>query len=69
MIVIEDLKAKNLQKNHHLAKAIANASWYQFRTMMEYKCDWYGKQLITVNHCDCRLDSRPDGQRVAKQVL
>ncbi|MCT4375597.1 transposase, partial [Limosilactobacillus fermentum] len=33
VIVIEDLKAKNLQKNHHLAKAIANASWYQFRTM------------------------------------
>ena len=49
VIVIEDLKAKNLQKNHHLAKAIANASWYQFRTMLKYKCDWYGKQLITVN--------------------
>ncbi|WP_238119953.1 hypothetical protein [Limosilactobacillus fermentum] len=25
--------------------------------------------VIAVYHCDCRLDSRPDGQRVAKQVL
>ena len=48
VIVIEDLKIKNLQKNHHLAKAIANASWYQFRTMLQYKCDWYGKQLVVV---------------------
>ena len=48
VIVIEDLKAKNLQRNHHLAKAIVNASWRRFRTMLEYKCAWYGKKLITV---------------------
>ncbi|GAF37010.1 mobile element protein [Lentilactobacillus farraginis DSM 18382 = JCM 14108] len=49
VIVIEDLKTKNLMRNHHLAKAIANASWYQFRTMLEYKCDWYGKRLVVVS--------------------
>lgn len=48
VIVIEDLKVKNLMKNHHLAKSIANASWYLFRRVLQYECDWYGKRLITV---------------------
>src|SRR5699024_6076989 len=49
VIIIEDLKTKNLMKNHHLAKSIANASWYMFRTMLEYKCKWYDKKLIVVD--------------------
>ena len=68
VIVIEDLKAKNLQKNHCLAKAIANASWYQFRTMLAYKCTWYGKKLVTVkpnytsqicSHCGYHSGPKP----------
>ena len=49
VIVIEDLKAKNLLKNHSLAKSISNQSWRMFREMLEYKCKWYGKQLVVVS--------------------
>lgn len=48
VIAIEDLKVKNLLGNHKLAHNIANASWGVFRQMLEYKCEWYGKTLLTV---------------------
>lgn len=45
---LEDLSVSNLLKNHHLAKAISEVSWAQFKEMMEYKAKWYGKQVVTV---------------------
>jgi putative transposase len=49
LIVMENLKAKNMLHNHKLARAIANQSWREIRRMLEYKCSWYGKQLVIVN--------------------
>lgn len=49
VIKIEDLKTKNLLKNHQLARAIANQSWREIRRQLTYKCAWYGKQLVLVN--------------------
>ena len=49
VICIEDLASKNLMKNHHLAKAIGDVSWYEFVRQLRYKADWYGKKIVTIS--------------------
>ena len=59
VIAIEDLQVKqimnitrpemtvaNKQKNNHV---IANQSWHTIATMLSYKCEWYGKELVKVD--------------------
>jgi putative transposase len=48
-IVIEDLTVRNLLKNGHLARAISDAAWSKFRSLLEYKAHWYGREVIAVD--------------------
>lgn len=48
-IAIEDLSVQNMVRNHTLARAISDASWFQLRAMIEYKADWYGRDLLVVD--------------------
>ena len=60
VIVLEDLKVKNMLQNHKLAKVISEVSWAEFRTMLEYKASWYGRKIIIAptNYASSQLCSK-----------
>lgn len=47
-ICLETLAVKNMVKNHNLAQSISDASWSTFVSMLEYKADWYGKNILRI---------------------
>jgi len=60
LIIVEDLNVKGMIKNPKLSKHISDASWGNFVNLLNYKCDWYGKELVKVNRfypssktCNC----------------
>lgn len=70
---LEDLSVKNMVKNRKLAKAINDVGWGQFVTLLTYKANWYGKNILKVNrffasskicsHCHHKLDNLPLSMR------
>lgn len=51
-IIIEDLNVSGMMKNHNLAKHISSASWNEFFRQLQYKSEWYGKNLIKIGRFD-----------------
>ena len=49
IICIEDLNVNGMMQNHKLAKSIQELSLFEFRRQLEYKCRWYGRQLIIID--------------------
>lgn len=51
-IAIEDLNISGMVKNHCLAQSISDAGWLMFVTMLEYKAEWYGKNILKIGRFD-----------------
>jgi putative transposase len=49
LVVYEDLRVKNMVRNHCLAKSISDAGWYQFRVWLEYFGKVFGRATVAVN--------------------
>jgi putative transposase len=44
-VVLEDLNVSGMMKNHHLAQAIGDVGWHEFRRQLSYKGEWYGCEV------------------------
>ena len=48
-IVVEDLNVRGMMKNHHLARAVAEQTFHEFRRQIEYKCEERGIELVVAD--------------------
>ncbi len=62
VVVLEDLHVAGMKRNRRLAKSISDSGWGEFRTLLEYKTQWYGKRIVVIDrwHPSSRLCSTPD---------
>ncbi|NEO20574.1 MULTISPECIES: RNA-guided endonuclease TnpB family protein [unclassified Moorena] len=68
LVAYEDLRVKNLVKNHCLAKSINDAGWYQFRKWMEHFGTKFGKVTVAVNPAYTSQNCSECGEVVKKSL-
>jgi putative transposase len=68
VVVYEDLKIANMVKNHHLAKSISDASWYQFTQWLDYYGKIWDKAVVAVSPNYTSQDCSNCGHRVKKSL-
>lgn len=49
VVVLEDLNVSGMVRNHHLAQAISDVGFYEFRRQLMYKGQWYGCEVLLAD--------------------
>jgi putative transposase len=68
LVAIENLRIRNLVKNHRLAKSINDAAWYRFREWLEYFGRIYGVTVIAVEPAYTSQNCSNCGEKVVKTL-
>ena len=68
IVVYEDLKIANMVKNHHLAKSISDAGWYQYTQWLDYYGKIWDKAVVAVSPNYTSQDCSSCGHRVKKSL-
>jgi putative transposase len=68
LVAIENLRVRNMVKNHHLAKSINDAAWYRFREWLEYFGRIYGVPVIAVDPKYTSQNCSKCGEKVVKTL-
>ncbi|RQH23129.1 RNA-guided endonuclease InsQ/TnpB family protein [Okeania hirsuta] len=68
LVAYEDLRVKNLVKNHCLAKSINDAGWYQFRKWLEHFGTKFGRVTVAVNPAYTSQNCSECGEVVKKSL-
>ena len=66
--VRQDLRVKNLVKNHCLAKSINDAGWHQFRKWLEHFGKKFGRVTLAVNPAYTSQNCSECGEVVKKSL-
>ncbi|NET66333.1 MAG: transposase [Moorea sp. SIO1G6] len=68
LVAYEDLRVKNLVKNHCLAKSINDAGWYQFRRWLEHFGQKFSRATVAVNPAYTSQNCSQCGEIVKKSL-
>jgi len=49
VICLEDLAVSNMVKNRKLSKVISDQGWSELVRQLQYKADWYGRELVFID--------------------